>query len=146
VAPFAILSAIIIGEKTWRKFMEFLGYFSIAISVLLIGILLFKPLPIFKRLNYQAYLLMQLPQSSAQKIYYVGEQHNFFALNWYFKDRVENLNSENFLEIANNSEQKKYVFSDLNSVADLPKKYQQQLHQIECVKKRSACIYELKSQ
>jgi len=140
---------MIIAQKNWQKFVSFLGYSNIFLSLLLIVIFLTKPIFIAQQLNYHAYLLKHLPKEAAknpqQKIYYLGSDYAIFTLNFYAKDRVENLNKENFLEIINSSPEKKYAVGALGNVLELPIEYQQKMHQIICVKKRQTCLYEINS-
>jgi 4-amino-4-deoxy-L-arabinose transferase-like glycosyltransferase len=147
--PFSVIVAMIIAQRNWQKFVRFLGYFSIATSLLLIGIFLLKPASLIQKLNYHAYLLSHLPKEAAQdkdlKLYYLGDGYANFTINWLAKDRTQNLNKENFLEISNSLPEKKYAIAALFDVLQLPLEYKEKMHKIVCVKKRETCLYEINS-
>jgi hypothetical protein len=149
LVPFSVIVAMIIAQKNWQEFVRFLGYFSVAISFLLIGIFLLKPPSLMKKLNYHAYLLAHLPKEAIQdknlNLYYLGSGYASFTINWVAKDRVQNLNKQNFLKIISSLPEKKYAIGALSDVLELPLEYREKMHKIICVEKRETCLYELNS-
>lgn len=144
--PLVVLTALIISEKRWYKFANFLAYFTIAIYCLVIAAFLIYPPKLAEYLNRYAFLVHQIPREvSANKdfeLYHLGKDRNLFSLSWYSKDKLKILNEENFSEIINSDQPSKYVIGDESDYLALPQKYQVKLNKIDCTPKRQTCLYE----
>jgi 4-amino-4-deoxy-L-arabinose transferase-like glycosyltransferase len=150
LVPFVVLVSIVIAEKNRYKFITFLAYFTPAIHCLLIILFLTFSDNLAQHLNYQAYLVKQIPASILKKgdfiLYHLGQRRDIYSLYWYSKDQVQILNKDNFAVALTFANPEKYVIADLSEYFLLPPKYRLKLQQITCVKKRHNCLYKLINQ
>lgn len=145
---FAIVMARIIMLNKWEKFIISITYFTIAIYLAVIAILLTNNDKIIEKLDYQTYLIKHIDQhqlTPGKPIYYLGITHNNFAGYWFSKDNVEFIdqnNFGNFLKKAKEQNENLFFIGHVVAYEGLQDKYRQQLKTIICSPKNKACLYE----
>lgn len=144
LVPFMIIMAIIIVEKRWYNFPLFIGYFSIAIYLSVIAILIVNPEKLIKKINYQDYLVKQIPESDYQ-LFYIGKNYGLYTLYWHSKDSLKIINKRNYIEKEKLFDSKTYIISDEGQYKAMPTTFQEKLEAVKCLEKRKTCLYKPKT-
>lgn len=147
IVAFAIITARIFIVNKWYKSLSFIGYFTIILYLAAITIFTTHITFVEKKLNYQSYLIRQIPSSylnqSDSVIYYRGIGKNIFSGYWFFKDRVIVLNQEQLIAAIDNKQQPLFLLADTAAYDSLPSKYQQKLIIVACANESHTCLYRL---
>jgi len=141
LTPFSILMARILAKIKWEKFVYFLSYLTISIYLIAIVILAFLPAEIHQKINYQSYLLDQIPTKNYQ-IYYLDDKRKIFTIYWQTKDKVKILDKNSFDLINVTNPTPIYVLSDSDIYDRLSKTQKSKLKNLACTKNNRACLYE----
>jgi 4-amino-4-deoxy-L-arabinose transferase-like glycosyltransferase len=141
--PFSVLMARIFSKIKWEKFLYFLSCTTIVLYCLAIVFFSLKPSALTQALNYQSYLVDQIPDKDYQ-LYYIADGRMIFSLYWASKDEVKIINSNNFFEAVNLKNSKpSYLLGDSQIFDKWPVDQREKFKKLTCIKINRSCLYEL---
>lgn len=142
IAPFSVVMARILAKMEWKKFTKFLPYTAIILYLIIIIGFAARPTKLIQKLNYQEYLLSQIPEEEYQ-LYYLGDNRSIFTLHWETKDELKIITTEDFSKVSDSkNELPAYVISNEYIYDRLTAQERSELKLITCTKKRKVCLYE----
>ena len=145
IMAFAILAARIISLKNWWRFALFLGYFTIIIYLLIIIIFVSKPVYLMQKINYQSYLIKAIPAAYINdpnsKLYYINMRKKDFYGYWIFKDRVADIDINDFVKIAKKNKSPIFIIAGEGDYQYLLESRKIKLQKVICYDEKNICLY-----